>query len=200
MRRRRADAVTVACDAMFSAGWGGAGLDRVAYRGEQGEEGWLCTAEWMGHFFDNKLTIGPTGNVYVSDVWVERICMLLLDVAKDHENSSSLIVAGAWIALGWATAGRSGVMAPLIEAGLIETAVETLHTSSPVDWVSFKTPTGIRAGGIAMGCGWAMSTLDIPNKTQLLLDKGFMQVCFTMLKAYELQVSHAFSTSPVFGD
>ena len=175
-------------------------MDRVAYRLEEGAEGWLCTAEWMEQFWNNKLSIGPTGHVYVSEGWVERMCVLLLDVAKDHEKTNSLTVAGAWIALGWATAGRSAVMTPLIEAGLIETAVETLHTSSPVDWVTFKTPIGVRAGGIAMGCGWAMATLDLPNKTQLLLDKGFIQVCLTMLKAYELQVRRMFRASPAFSD
>ena len=184
----RADAVTVACDGTFSAGWASAGLDLTAYR--EGEEGWLGTAEWLGHFWDQKLSIGPTGHVWVSEQWIIKMCMLLLSIVKDHEQTNSLTVAGAWVALGWAMGGRSpAVVGSLIEAGVMETAVETLHTSSPVEWVSFRTPVGVRATGIGFFV-WGLSTLGsvATNITQLLLDKGFIQALFTALKAYELQV------------
>ena len=77
---------------------------------------------------------------------------------------------------------------PLIEAGVIEAAVATLQQHSPTDWVSWKTPIGLQSGAI-LKLGWTLSTLELPmNKTQLLLDKGFIDVCCSVLKAFEIKL------------
>ena len=72
---------------------------------------------------------------------------------------------------------------PLIEAGLLEAMVASLKRTSPVEWMSWKTPTGMCAGGILL-LGWTLSTLVLPgwSKTEKLLESGFIDVCIASLK------------------
>jgi hypothetical protein len=53
--------------------------------------------------------------------------------------------------------------------------------------VTWTTATGIRAGA-TLQLAWTLSTLELPmNKIELLLDRGFVDVCISALKAFELQ-------------
>ena len=91
-----------------------------------------------------------------------------------------------WLAIGVAAGGRAPLAMTLIEAGVLDLAVATLQQTSPTEWITWRTPTGILATGILF-LGWTLSTLELPNKTQLLLDKGFVDVAISVMKAFELR-------------
>ena len=79
---------------------------------------------------------------------------------------------------------------------MLEAAVAALQQSSPTDWITWLTSTGILACSICC-LGWTLSTLTLPNKTQLLLDKGFVDVAISGMKAFELRgVSRLHEVSP----
>ena len=73
--------------------------------------------------------------------------------------------------------------AKLIEAGMLELAVATLQQSSPTDWNTWGTATGILSGSICT-LFWTLSTLEGlgVNKTQLLLDKGCVEIAISAMK------------------
>ena len=92
--------------------------------------------------------------------------------------------AGVWWAINSSISGRVALAVPLIEAGLVETAVAALKRSSPAEWMTWKTRSGILAGSTIV-LGWTLSTLELPknmNKTLLLLDRGYIDVSISAFK------------------
>ena len=92
--------------------------------------------------------------------------------------------AGVWWAINSSISGRVALAVPLIEAGLVETAVAALKRSSPAEWMTWKTRSGILAGTTIV-LGWTLSTLELPknmNKTLLLLDRGYIDVSISAFK------------------
>ena len=94
-----------------------------------------------------------------SEAVLERVNLLLLELARDPQGASDLTLGGAWFALCMSLSGRAVLAVPLIEAGLLEAAVATLHRSSPVEWVTWTTPTGIIGASIVC-LAWTLSTLE----------------------------------------
>eukprot|EP01050_Picozoa_sp_SAG11_P000974 SAG11_NODE_38_length_21705_cov_24.667453_12_plen_606_part_00 len=133
-----------------------------------------------------------------SDAVLERLLMLALDVAREPHGISEMVQAGIWQVLGWSISGRRAALAmTMIEAGLLEVMVATLNENPPVEWLTWRTPTGMRAGGI-FTFGWVLSTLNLPvNKIQLLLEKGFIGVCIQALKTFEMQGASRVETTNV---
>ena len=121
-----------------------------------------------------------------ADAFIDRICLLLLEILRAPRGASELELAGMWVAIGVAAGGRAPLAMTLIEAGVLDLAVATLQQTSPTEWITWRTPTGILATGILF-LGWTLSTLELPNKTQLLLDKGFVDVAISVMKAFELR-------------
>jgi hypothetical protein len=94
------------------------------------------------------------------------------------------VQAGVWWAINSSISGRVALAVPLIEAGLVETAVAALKRSSPAEWMTWKTRSGILAGSTIV-LGWTLSTLELPknmNKTLLLLDRGYIDVSISAFK------------------
>ena len=105
------------------------------------------------------------------------------------QETPELALIGVWCVLCLAMSGKQDVAVPLIEGGIIDLAVASLHERSPVDWVSNRTPGGVLAGAVIV-FGWSISTLPpLPgiNMTSLLLEKGFIDVVISSLKAFELR-------------
>jgi hypothetical protein len=128
------------------------------------------------------LTDSPLFKPTTPAPFIERLCMLLLEVICDPRGTSDLALAGAWIMLAWTLSGKVHVAMPLIKAGLLDAMCQTLQQSSPTDWVSWKTPAGIMAGNI-MHLGWTLSTLEMPvSKAQLILDKGLIDCVVSIIK------------------
>jgi hypothetical protein len=150
--------------------------------------------DWFGAYGKwNKLTVqydaseeqanGPPA----SDAFIERLCLLALDVIRGSKDTTDHIQSdiGAWIILTWAASGRPSVAVTLIEAGVVEEAVATIKTSSPNEWVSWRTKTGVRAA-IILCFAWTLSTLELPmNKTLLVLEKGLAEAIVSLIKAFE---------------
>ena len=123
----------------------------------------------------------------LSDSFLEPLCLHALSFIRCQEGASELELAGVWFTFFTLTlGGRPSLATTLIEAGLLDEAVAALQQSSPTDWITFRTPTGILAGSICT-LAWVLSTVSLPNKTQLLLDKGFIEVAISGLKAFELR-------------
>lgn len=169
----RSDAMTVACDSVLS------GTRNFATCFDD-----VCEAAGMGplEFFEAfmphcKLMPGNS-----SDEILIRLGKLSLEIARDPQGVSELLVAGMWQSITWMSAGRVAVVMPLIEAGVIDVAVASLQRHSPTEWVTHKTPIGIQACGI-FTFAWSLSTLELPmNKTKLLLEKGLIDACISALK------------------
>ncbi len=131
------------------------------------------------------------------DDFVERLCLLALDILREPHDALELERAGLFVVIAQSLAGRAPVATVLIEAGLLETAVSILQLSSPTDWIAWRTVTGIVANGIT-ALGWTLSTLALTNKTQLLLDKGFVDVAISVMKAFEMRgVSKVHEATPL---
>ena len=122
----------------------------------------------------------------MADAFLERACLLALACLREPQGASELELAGLWAVLYLSLGGRASLAMVLIEAGVLEAAVAALQQSSPTDWISWRTPTGVVASSICC-LGWTLSTLTLPNKTQLLLDKGFVDVAISVMKAFELR-------------
>jgi hypothetical protein len=105
--------------------------------------------DFLGQFMPhNKLQPGNA-----SEDFLIRIALLFLDIARDPQETSAPVLCGLWQCISWACSGRPAVAVPLIEAGVIEIAIAMLQQSSPADWISWKTPIGVRASGIlSVGC------------------------------------------------
>lgn len=170
----RDDVLTVAADNSLAAAYWSRGFDAVI------EAAGLTIWDWMRFAMQhNKLSPGNT-----SDAVLARLLQLALEVARDPQGISLLAQAGVWQVFGWGLGmGRAALAMPLIEAGLLEAMVASLKRTSPVEWMSWKTPTGMCAGGILL-LGWTLSTLVLPgwSKTEKLLESGFIDVCIASLK------------------
>ena len=142
--------------------------------------------DWLGNYM-SYCKVSSTVSSAMSDDFMIRLTELLLEIARDPQGVSDLVLAGLWHTMACSLSSRPAVTVSLIEAGMIEVAIATLQESSPTEWVTWKTPIGARAAGL-FALGWTMSTLELPmNKTQLLLDRGYIDVCISALKALELQ-------------
>ena len=117
------------------------------------------------------------------DAVIERLCFLGLEIIRDPQDVTELELSGIWAVCWMSLAGRAAMSAKLIEAGMLELAVATLQQSSPTDWNTWRSPTGILSGSICT-LFWALSTLEGlgVNKTQLLLDKGCVEIAISAMK------------------
>ena len=171
------DVLTVASETTLTVEWWARGPDALL------EEMGVGTFDLMGVWLANdKLQPGNA-----SEAVIDRLLQLALEIVRDPQGLSKLTQAGVWQIFGWSLSGRAAQAMPVIEAGLLKEMVATMKQSSPVEWMTWKTSSGMLAGGIFL-LGWTLSTLQLPvNKTQLLLDSGFIDMCMTALKAFELQ-------------
>lgn len=117
--------------------------------------------------------------------WLQRICLLLLEIVKAPEGASELVLIGCWMTIGVNVGGMPELMVPLIEEGLVEAAVAGL--SPPLAQITWRTAKGNLAAAVCL-LAWALSTMELPgiNKTVLLLEKGFIDAAIAILKAFEL--------------
>eukprot|EP01052_Picozoa_sp_SAG31_P008653 SAG31_NODE_440_length_15664_cov_8.209252_10_plen_516_part_00 len=178
----RLDAQTVAFahinDALFHA----TGFDQVGDLAGGDWPGWINSA-WFGSFNkDNPLTRNDTA-------YMERICMLFLEILKDPQDITQRAQAGLWLSLNWTIASRPELALKLIEAGMFELAIKCLSSFSPADWLSWRTPTGVLSSAIWMQA-WAFSVTLFPenlevNKAQLILEKGFVEIAMVAMKEFE---------------
>lgn len=141
------------------------------------------SGNWIEDWMANPLS--PASNMSVA--WLQRMSQLLLDIVQDPRDTPDLTLGGAWLSLVWLVTGREEVAVPLIEAGFVDVIVASLRKSQPSDWISRKSPKGIVAASI-FATGWTIGTLTFSfNITQLLLDKGFVEVGLEALRAFEQQ-------------
>jgi hypothetical protein len=133
----------------------------------------------------NRLVMGVTERP-VLDVFLTRLLLMCLEIIRDPQGASEVELAGVWATISISLSGRPAIATTLIEAGVLKVAVDTLQESSPTDWITWRTPTGILASPICL-LGWTLSTLTLPNKTRLLLDTGLVDVAISVLKAFELR-------------
>ena len=121
------------------------------------------------------------------DAFMERLCLLLLDIIKDPQGASQLALAGVAMALCLGCGARARVFMSLIKAEVFKHFIEALQEISPVDWASWASwGAGVLAGSI-FTLGWTMSTVQLPtNKTTLMLESGFVDSTISLFKAFEL--------------
>ena len=176
----RDDALTVACDSGLWAVSHACGQSRCS------QLAGVTFAEFLPHAMENPL-LTP---VATSGAREDKLASLFFDIVRDPQGASEIVQSGAWFALVWllgGTAENSGPRAAaLIESGLIETAVAALHRSSPEDWLSCRTATGVNAGAI-FTLSWTLSTLVFPGMSiaTVLLDRGFIDAGFAAMKRFE---------------
>ena len=177
----RADAITVASDMALNV--------IVWARGVQAVVMERAGVDFMGGFytmFVDHLAFSVF-NSRATDAQVERMFLLLLELIQDEAaEPSDVLLGGAWHAIGYGLSGRPALGATLVEAGIIDAAVATLRKITPAETVSWKTTKGIWSGGVLFVC-WSLSTFELPgmNKTQIILEKGLVDVCISALKALE---------------
>ncbi len=161
---------------------------------ETNEAGGIDFTQWAGEFIGETRGGRPGGCRLMKahanpppDAFIDRLCLLGLETIRDPHELSELQLAGVWTVLWMAVGGRAPLAMTLTEAGMVDAAVATLQKHSPTDWITWRTPTGIVGNSICT-LGWTLSTIvGMPHKTQLLLDKGFVDVAISVLKAYELR-------------
>jgi hypothetical protein len=155
-----------------------------------GEAG-IGALQWMGAWTSlDRLNCENT-----SEAILQRLGPMLLDFVKDPpQGTSDILLTGAWTAINAVLAGKAELAVPLIDEGLFQAAVTTLKRTPSIEWVSHKTPNGILCGNVFVIC-WTVSTLELPmNKTQLLLDTGFVNACISMIKV-RTHAAHAGTVS-----
>jgi hypothetical protein len=164
--------------------------------------------DWLGQLFAHQKLHPPHG--VSADVLV-RLCELWLEVARDPQ-SSDLVQAGAFLCISLACYSRPAVAVPIINAGLLDAGVAALERSSPSEWLAHKQPaaprdsvstrsrvaTGVLAASVFWNV-WMMSMVELPDKLQLLLEKGVIRVCISVLKAFELEGGRRVSETNVGG-
>ena len=135
----------------------------------------------LGHLTGNRLSSAVARPA--PDAVIERLCLLALEIIRDPIDVSDVELAGVWAVCWFSLAGRASASMKLIEAGMLELAVATLQQSSPTDWNTWGTATGILSGSICT-LFWTLSTLEGlgVNKTQLLLDKGCVEIAISAMK------------------
>jgi hypothetical protein len=133
----RDDAMTVSCRwALYSCQYAkGNGVTIDAVGGD------YDTMTWLGHV--SKSWIMPVhahSHTPATYAFLERLCLLLLDIFRNPRGASPLALAGAAMALGLACSGRAELSMALIKkARMLEVMVEKLHEAgSPVDWASWR--------------------------------------------------------------
>ena len=132
--------------------------------------------------------VGPQLKNSLAQPFLERLSLLTLDLIREPQGASGYALGGAWFVLVVLMPGSDNVVAALFQAGLLETAVEIMRQTEPVEWVSWRTTAGITACAI-LNIGWTLTTINVPgaNLPKLLLDTGLIDVAMSMLKAYELR-------------
>jgi hypothetical protein len=178
----RSDAMTLACkDAPNNVAWA-RGADAMF------TEAGITGKEWLGKFMAHNRLAAAKTDLSISDAFVERLSLLLLDIVREPQGTSDVVVGGAWFTLSVALSGNPEALAALLQAGFVETAVLQMQQASPVDSVSSKEPAGVIAAGIS-NCFWTVSVTQLPglNVTQLLVESGVVEVAISSLRAYELR-------------
>lgn len=161
----------------------------------------LGTGESMGASFQSLMELMgairflmPGG---VPEGWRERVALLALEIIHDPDETDAWTVAGAWMLVNSVVAGHAPAITAILEAGVLPTAMATLHQSSPLDWIGWEaSSSGPQTGAIFM-FGWSLSMANLPglNLAQLLLDTGFIDAAINCMKAFELR-SRATETNP----
>jgi hypothetical protein len=148
--------------------------------------------ELLGDVVTWPLMIHYTGSCVASQrqdfpEFKDRLALLSLDILREPpEGTSDHALAGVWWLISTAITGNADAAMRLISGGLLELAVATLHESSPVEWIAYRTPSEVLAGATFL-LGWTLSTLELPvNKTELLIETGFIDIAISVLKAFEL--------------
>ena len=87
--------------------------------------------------------------------------------------------------VGWACSGDWRTVGKLlIDAGLLDWISAQKGDAAPSQWICWRTDKQ-RDVGIVTSM-WTLSTWQLPNKIQLLLDDGYIDACISGLQAYEL--------------
>ena len=143
--------------------------------------------EWMNEYLIS-VKIGPgAGGQDTTDAMRERLCLLWLEIHRDPRGISTFGLASVWMSVSIIVAGRPTVALTMIKAGIINVLVSSIRLASPVDWVTWTTPSGMLFGCM-FHLAWALSTTQLPsvNKEALFIDTGFVDVAISALKAYEV--------------
>ena len=185
----REDVLTLASNAMTESGCMAVGMDACF---DAAGPGLSVLRNW----FPKCVTPQGAGNRMLnrgselapSPEFMERVLLLTLDVIRAPDGASALERAGCWHLQVWGLAGGAERAQVLLEAGMLELGLATLRQISPVEWVTHRTRDGVMAG-LVCTLGWLLSTVHLPgtDMTLLLLDTGFVDVCISVLKVYELR-------------
>eukprot|EP01046_Picozoa_sp_COSAG06_P025558 COSAG06_NODE_2156_length_7453_cov_4.416372_1_plen_392_part_00 len=178
------DALTVACTHTLVGVGHAVGMDASL------ELGGTNGLEWAGRLDSNR-TFGSAADP-ASEAFVERLCLLWLEVLRAEDplggggDLSEVMRIGVRFSHVWTmSSGRAKLAMKMIEAGILREAMSLLQQSSPAEWVSWQTASGVEAG-MVFNLGWSLSTIVLPvNKTELLLESGFIDATISILKAYE---------------
>jgi hypothetical protein len=173
-----ADAITVSCSQAFHAVYWAAGFSATCKIGGVDEMPWLGTLSTIAI------------HSIATDSWKESLALQILELIRKPDPAyHPRLLGGAWIALAHVLVGRPAVVMKLISEGWIDVGMDCLRQVSPSEWVSWKNPAGITAGGIIFNLGWVFSTVQLPdsvNKMKLMLDCGFIDAVFSLMREFEL--------------
>ena len=140
--------------------------------------------------FDFLSNVIPACKLFVqagaSPAAIERLALVMLDIVREQDGTAPELSC-VWFAFSIIMGGRPQLTMVLVEAGILDLFVSILKDGSPMEWVTSATPLGMQYGAM-FHFGWALSTVQLPvSKTQLLIEKGVIDVVISALKAYELR-------------
>lgn len=83
--------------------------------------------------------------------WLQRICLLLLEIVKAPEGAPEMVLIGCWMTIGVNVGGMPELMVPLVAEGLVEAAVAGL--SPPLERITWRTAKGHLAAAVCVVVG-----------------------------------------------
>lgn len=127
-----------------------------------------------------------------TDAHNEPIMLQALEIARNPPaDVSELELAGVWwLIFTLISPNRPGLCATAAEAGLLELGVTELHKSSPIEWICWDTPTGLKAGAIATAIVQPVISGALgfgEDLVKLVIEAGVPGALAKMLQSFELR-------------
>lgn len=127
------------------------------------------------------------GQAVESEAFLIRLSEECLGLLRDPQDCSDLLLAGAWMTIGWASSGKLPVSVALVEADVVGVAAAYLQQSSPSEWISGKTTIGVLVHGLMAFLWGVAGAAELPmNRTVLLMEKGIVDFCLAGLKVHNI--------------